>query len=212
MNHSKIGTLEAIMLVVCVIIIHTVLSLPKTLLDLTKSATILNLIYVTFIVLLFIYIVCKLFKYFPGMDLLDISEVLGGKVLKNTIGSIFFIYFVVSSSFLLRNFAECLKIVDYPSTNIIFILSFIMLGVSVVNNLHFNASLKTNLIIIPFVLFSIIFLFFANIEHFTPQNIFPILGKGTFHTFVIGLRQYFSIWWNCIFIFSSTFVKRASKI
>ena len=36
MNHSKIGTLEAIMLIVCVIIIHTVLSLPKTLIDLTK--------------------------------------------------------------------------------------------------------------------------------------------------------------------------------
>ena len=209
MNHSKIGTLEAIMLVVCVIIIHTVLSLPKTLLDLTKSATILNIIYVTFIVLLFIYIVCRLFKHFPGMDLLDISEVVGGKVLKNTIGSIFFIYFVVSSSFLLRNFAECLKIVDYPSTNIIFIIFFIMLGVSVVNNLHFNASLKTNLIIIPFVLFSIVFLFFANIKNFTPQNIFPILGEGIFQTFVIGLRQYLCIWWNCILIFSSTFVKRA---
>ena len=63
-----------------------------------------------------------------------------------------------------------------------------MLGVSAVNNLHFNASLKTNLIIIPFVLFSIVFLFFANIKHFTPQNIFPILGEGAFQTFVIGLR------------------------
>ena len=60
MNHTKIGTLEAIMLIVCVIIIHTVLSLPKTLLDLTKSATILNIIYVTIIVLIFIYIESKL--------------------------------------------------------------------------------------------------------------------------------------------------------
>ena len=188
MNHSKIGTLEAIMLIVCVIIIHTVLSLPKTLLDLTKSATILNIIYVTGIVLIFIYVICKLFKHFPGMDLLDVSEILGGKFLKNTIGTIFFLYFVVSSSILLRNFCECLKIVDYPSTNIIFIIFLIMIGVSSVNNLQFNASLKSNLIIIPFVLFSIIFLFFANLENFTPQRIFPILGEGAFQTFITGLR------------------------
>ena len=208
MNHSKIGTLEAIMLIVCVIIIHTVLSLPKTLLDLTKSATILNIIYVTGIVLIFIYVICKLFKHFPGMDLLDVSEILGGKFLKNTIGTIFFLYFVVSSSILLRNFCECLKIVDYPSTNIIFIIFLIMIGVSSVNNLQFNASLKSNLIIIPFVLFSIIFLFFANLENFTPQRIFPILGEGAFQTFALGLRQYFCIWWHCIFILSSTFIKR----
>ena len=188
MNHSKIGTLEAIMLIISVIIIHTILSLPKTLLDSTKSATLLNIVYVTIIVLIFIYIICKLFKHFPGMDLLDISEVLGGKFLKDTIGTIFFLYFVVSSSILLRNFCECLKIIDYPSTNIIFIIFLIMIGVSVTNNLQFNASLKTNLIIIPFVLFSIIFLFFANFRHFTVQRIFPILGEGIFNTFVLGLR------------------------
>lgn len=188
MNHTKIGTLEAIMLIISVIIVHTILSLPKTLLDLTKSSTILNIVYVTIIVLIFIYVVCKLLKNFPGMDLLDISEVLGGKILKNTIGTIFFIYFVVSSSILLRNFCECLKIVNYPSTNIIFIIFFMMIAISIINNLQFNASLKTNLIITPFVLFSIIFLFLANLRNFTPQRIFPILGDGIINTFITGLR------------------------
>lgn len=188
MNHSKIGTLEAVMLIISVIIIHTVLSLPKSLLDLTKSATILNIVYVTIIILIFIYIVCKLLKHFPGMDLLDISEVLGGRLLKNIIGTIFFIYFIVSSSILLRNFCECLKTINYPSTNIIFIIFLMMIGISTINNLQFNASLKTNLIITPAVLFSIIFLFLANLRHFTPERIFPILGDGIFNTFITGLR------------------------
>lgn len=208
MNHTKIGTLEAIMLIVSVIIIHTILSLPKTILDLTKSASILNIIYVTIIVLIFIYIVCKILKHFSGMDLLDISEILGGSLLKNIIGSIFFIYFVISSSILLRNFCECLKIINYPDTNIIFILFFMMIGISLVNNLQFNASLKTNLIIIPFVLFSIIFLFLTNLKNFTPQRIFPILGDGFFNTFITGLRKYFCIWRNCIFIFFTSSIKR----
>lgn len=34
---------------------------------------------------------------------------------------------------------------------------------------------------------SILFLFFANFSHFSPQRIFPILGNGFFSTFVTGL-------------------------
>jgi len=189
MNHSKIGTLEAIFLIITVIIIHTILSLPKTLLDNTKSATILNIIYITILVLIFIYIICRLLKKFPGMDLLDISEVLGGKFFKNIIGCIFIIYFVVTSSILLRNFCECLKIINYPFTNIFFIILFVVIAISTVNRLQFNAGFKTNLIIIPFVLFSILFLFFANLRYFTPQRIFPIFGEGVIQTFAVGLQN-----------------------
>lgn len=187
MNQTKIGTLEAIMIIVSVVIIHTILSLPETIIDTTKSAAILNVIYVSIIVFLFIYIICMLFKKFSGMDLLDISEVLGGKILKNIIGSIFIIYFIISSSLLLRNYAECLCIIDYPYTNIIFIIWFILLSASYVSSLNFNSNFRTNLILIPFVLFSIIFLFVANYNNFTLQRVFPVLGEGIYQTFITGL-------------------------
>ena len=59
MNHSKIGTFEAITLILSVIIAHTVLSLPKALLDSTNSATFINLIYVSILAIIFVVIVCK---------------------------------------------------------------------------------------------------------------------------------------------------------
>jgi len=187
MRRSKLGTVEAIMLILSVVITHTVLSLPKTLIDITKSATILNIIYVTAIVLAFVFLICRLFKRFPGMDLIDVSEILGGKVFKRIVGGIFIAYFIVSSSILLRNFCESLKIIDYPSTNIIFIILFMLIAISIVNQLEFNSNFKTNLIITPIVLFSILFLFLANFKHFTPQRIFPLLGDGPFQTFITGL-------------------------
>ena len=49
MSKSKIGTMEAIMLVLTVTVIHTILSLPHNILSSQKSASILNLIYVSFI-------------------------------------------------------------------------------------------------------------------------------------------------------------------
>ena len=48
---------------------------------------------------------------------------------------------------------------------------------------------KTNLIIIPLTLVSIVALFVFNLENFVPQRMFPILGNGFFSTFVLGLTN-----------------------
>lgn len=211
MNHSKIGTVEAIMLVLCIVIIHTVLSLPRVLLNSTKSAAILNIVYVTIIALLFVYLVYRLFKKFPGMDILDISEVLGGKVFKKILGGIFIVYFIVSSSIFLRNFCECLRIVYYPATNLIFVVLFFIIAVSATNHLEFNATLKANLLIIPIVLASIIFLFCANLRNFTPQRIFPLFGDGVFSTFITGIGNLFSFSGIVFLYFLPPLLKEPSK-
>lgn len=187
MTKSKIGTVEAIMLVLTIIVTHTISSLPREILVSSKSATIINLIFVSTLAILFSYLVVRLMKNFAGSDIIDISEYLGGKVFKNIVGILFILYFLVSSSILLRNFCESLKIIYYPMTNIVFIIALFILAICTANRLDFNASLKTNLLIIPLVLASIVFLFFANMNKFVPQRIFPIFGDGLFNTFVLGL-------------------------
>lgn len=187
MTKSKIGTKEAIMVVLIIIITHTISSLPRDILVVTKSATIINLIFVSMLAILFAYLVVKLMKNFAGSDIVDISEYLGGKVFKNIIGIIFILYFLITSSLLLRNFCESLKIIYYPMTNILFIITFFVIAVCIANRLDFNASLKTNLLIVPLVLASIVFLFFANMNKFVPQRAFPIFGDGLFQTFILGL-------------------------
>ena len=189
MTKSKIGTMEAIMLVLTIIITHTISSLPREILVSTKSAAIINLIFVSILAILFSYLIVRLMKNFGGCDIIDISEYLGGKVFKNIVGIIFILYFLVSSSLLLRNFCESIKIIYYPMTNIIFIIALFILAVCVANRLDFNASLKTNLLIVPLVLASIVFLFFANMNKFVPERAFPIFGDGLFNTFILGLSN-----------------------
>ncbi len=187
MTKSKIGTIEAIMLVLTIIVTQTISSLPREILVSSKSATIINLIFVSTLAILFSYLMVKLMKNFAGSDIIDISEYLGGKVFKNIVGIIFILYFLVSSSILLRNFCESLKIIYYPMTNIVFIIVLFIIAVCTANRLDFNASLKTNLLIVPLVLVSIVFLFFANMNKFVPQRIFPIFGDGLYNTFILGL-------------------------
>lgn len=212
MLKSKIGTLEAIMLILSIIVIHTILSLPRNILVSTKSASIINLIYVGIIVILISYLIFRLLKNFPSLDLIDISEVLGGKVFKNIIGSIFIAYFIISSSIVLRNFCECLKIVYYPMTYILFILLTFIIAVCIANRLDFSATLKTNLIIIPIVLFSVVFLFVANMKNFSPQRIFPIFGDGIFDTFVTGLGNISSFGGIAFLYFLPPYLKEPQKL
>ena len=192
MNNTKIGTVEAILIILLAMVTHTVLSMPKTLIENTKNSILLNLIYVTIIVLLFVYVLYRLFKNFPGMDILDISEILGGKLLKTLIGIVFISYFLVSYSIFLRNFCECLKIVYYPSTDMIYVIIFFVFAVCLVNNLEFNASIRTTVFMMPAVILSIFFLFFSSLRNFEPQNIFPILGDGIVNTFVAGIGNIFA--------------------
>ena len=187
MLKSKIGTVEAIMLILIIVVTHTISSLPRELLASTKSATIINLIYVSIIAVFLAYLIFTLFKKFPGLDIIDISEFVGGKIFRNIVGVIFILYFLISSSILLRNFCESLKIIYYPMTDITFIILLFIIALCTANRLDFSATLKTNLLILPLVLASIIFLFFSNMNKFVPQRIFPILGDGVFDTFVFGL-------------------------
>lgn len=74
-------------------------------------------------------------------------------------------------------------------TDIFFILAFFIITICFANRLNFNATSKTNLVVLPIVLFAIVFLFATNMKQFEPQRIFPILGDGIFNTFILGLTN-----------------------
>ena len=211
MLKSKIGTVEAIMLILTIVVTHTISTLPRELLVSTKSATLINLIYVSIIAVLLAYLVFRLLKNFPGLDIIDISEIVAGKVFRNIIGIIFILYFLISSSILLRNFCESLKIIYFPMTDITFIILLFIIALCTANRLDFSATLKTNLLILPIVLASIIFLFFANMNKFVPQRIFPLLGDGIFNTFVLGLGNLASFGGITYLYFLPPFLKEPEK-
>ena len=82
MNDSKIGIKEAVSLILTIAIAHVILSTPRILLASMKSAVLLNLIYISILLVFIILLIINLFKKFPGFDILDISEYLGGKSFK----------------------------------------------------------------------------------------------------------------------------------
>ena len=187
MSNSRISVPEAVSIVLIVLVAHTLVSLPKSLLNVTGSTTLINLLYVGIIMFFLVLLIVKLFKSFAGQDIIDISNFLGGPVFQKIVGMIFILYFIFSSSILLRNFCECLKTVYYPMTSLFFILLTFIIALCISNSFNFSVTAKINLIILPIIFVSILFIFFANNQNLSFENMTPILGNGLFDTFVTGL-------------------------
>lgn len=189
---DKIGSLEAIALLLIIVLNHVILSLPKNIIATTGSSSLLNIIFVSILVLFFVMFITKIFNKFPGYDLLDISKFLGGKPLKYITGVLFILYFISFSSITLRNFSENLKIVyfqNYPITLILFLFILAIVGC---NYLGIKSIVRGNFIVLPVLLLSIFFIFFATIEHFNYQDLFPVLGDGFYSTFISGMSNIYA--------------------
>lgn len=97
-------------------------------------------------------------------------------------------------------------------TNVLFIIAMFVIALCTANRLDFNASLKTNLLVLPLVLASMVFLFFANMNKFSAERIFPIFGDGLFDTFVLGLGNIASFGGIAFLYFLPPFMKEPEKL
>lgn len=208
MKCSKIGTFEGIAFIVVIILNHIVLNIPKSLIDKCGPSTPLNLIYITILVFIFLYIMLKLWKPFGNSDILDISEFLGGKWLKIILGFFFITYFLITSSTLLRNFSEILKLVYFEKLPICLIILFFIIAYTIANRFGFNSIIKCNFIIVPIVLINLLIAFFCIFSRFEINRIFPILGYGINETFFSGMSNIFAFTGLGYLYFLKPFLKK----
>ena len=152
----------------------------------------INIAFVSILAFVLCIVIYKLLNFFPGMDMIDISRLLGGKVLQHIacFGAMAYIIFI--SSVLLRIFANCLKIVYYPMTDLIFIIAVFVMSIPLACSLKRNSVFKANLVVVPVVVLSVLFLFVANSKYFDLNNIYPILGNGVNATFGVGASNLFA--------------------
>lgn len=194
MKEQKMSNIEAFVLILIIIISHLVLNLPQTIINTSGSGSLLNIIYISLIVILLCLLINKLFKPFPNADLLDVSEFLGGKILKNIFGIVLISYLIFTASVLLRNVTENLKIVYYFKNSSAFVIIFLVVTPIIANFFGQRSIVKLNLIITPLVIIIFIVAFLGVSPLFVWQRIFPILGYGINNTFgALGISNVFAL-------------------
>lgn len=200
MESEKIGFAEALCVLLIINLSHLVLTLPKTILKTQGSSSILNIIYVTLLGVLAIFILTALYKNFRGKDILDISEFLFGRTFKVIIGFIFITYFLFVASLLLRNTSENLKTMYLQNTPIPYIVFFLVLAVGFISKFSLKNIIKCNLVIVPLIIVSLSGIFIFSSGSFTFERVFPILGYGAKNTFINGMSNIF-IFGNMVLLF-----------
>lgn len=101
-------------------------------------------------------------------------------------------YFIFTSAILLNQFSNTLQIIYYPMTNILFIIFLFIITILIACSFNFSSVVRTNLLILPIVIISMIFLFVANTKNFSIQRAYPILGNGIDSTFITGFGNLFA--------------------
>lgn len=196
MKSEHIGFGEALSILIIVTLSHLILTLPKTIIENQGTASIINIIYVTILALIFMFIITKLYKNFNGQDILDISGFLFGNFFKFIIGIAFIVYFLFVASLLIRNTSENLKTMYFKNTPIPYLTFFILISASFINRLGSKTVIKSNLIIVSLISIVLSILFLLSTNTFKPERIYPIFGYGIKNTFIDGSSNIYII--GCI--------------
>lgn len=192
MEIKQISNFQAIALILIIVTNHLILGTPRTLIAETGTGTILNMIYVFILALLLVFIITKLFSNFNGKDIIDISEFLGGKVLKVIVGIVFIIYFLVILSTTVRVIVQDLEIIYFQNISVYVLTLVILANIVFVYKYGSSAVVKCNSIIAPIVGIAILIIAFSNVQDFSLDRLFPILGFGAKETFITGASNIFA--------------------
>lgn len=192
MNTDKIGYVEAVSLVIIVMLSHIILDLPNKVLTSTLSSAPMNVLYITIIVLIFFLVLNKLFAPFHNKDIIDVAEYVGGKLFKNIISIIYTLHLIFISGILILSFADTLKTIYLQNMPTPLICLLFILIAMLANQFGFKSVSRTNAILMPFILITIVIIFVSLFTDFVPQRIFPLLGYGVNETFISGASNIFA--------------------
>lgn len=192
MQNEKIGFGEALCILLIVTLSHLILTLPKSIIESQGSSSILNVVYISVIAFIIVFILTKLYEHFKGQDILDISNYLFGKPLKFILGIVFIVYYMFVASLLIRNTSENIKTMYFQNTPIPYITLILLLAAGLINKMGPKTVIKCNLIIVPCIVIILILLFLISSNNFVIERIFPALGYGAKNLFLNGLGNLYA--------------------
>ena len=212
MNNTRIGNKEAIALLVTITFNLIILNVTKSIINLTSSASLLNILYISIIVICYTCLICYFLKKFPTFDIIDISDYLGGNILKWIIGIAYIIYFVFWSGILLHLFSSFLQIIYFPMSKPFYIILIFLISAVLSCSMKHNAIYRSIFIFFPFLIVSTLILFLADIPYYEVEKIYPIFGNGLFTTFISGLANIFAFQTLAYIYFMPPILKKPEDI
>ncbi|MEN6313011.1 MAG: endospore germination permease [Clostridiaceae bacterium] len=185
-NKVSFGRWEAVTLLINLISTKLFLYFARMTVEDAGTAGWIMTIYICLVTAIVYMALISLFKKFDGKDILDIAEYTGGKPLKIFTGLLITSVLFYSTTAVLREFSEDMKVVSLPSSPLSYIIIFFIIGVVAGSYLGIEAILRYHAIIVPIIATGYIFILLGAIPQMDLTNILPILGNGLNSIFMKG--------------------------
>lgn len=211
MRKNKLSHFEAVCFILICMINEIILNVSQNYVISVGTGAIINLVLVSTISFVFCFIISKLFKNFSNSNLIDVSEFLGGKILKFIIGLIFIMFFIMLTCFSISNFSYLIKTIYFQKSPILFISFFFIVAMLISNLIGFDSLKKVACLIIPFCIISMILVFVTSLKNYTPYRLTPILGYSAKNTFVYGLTNLYGFSIIIYYYFLMPFLRNKQK-
>ncbi len=206
-SNNSLGKIESISIIIMVMINKLILNIPYYIVNLTGNGSIVNIIYIGIIDFIFLLVMLRLFRNFENSDILDLSEYIGGKTLKAIIAAVSVLLFLLVAFITLLDFSNVLHQIYFSQFQIIYILSFFIIGVAIANLVGLKSISRVTTFIIPFAIISILVTFIAVFKDLTIISITPIFGENYKNTFVLGLSNSFAMYIMVYYYFLKPLLK-----
>ena len=198
---NKLTIFEAISIIAIISISQIILDYPEYLINITGTGTIVNLVFLLIFSVLFCIIISNIFKSFANQDIIDISEIIGGKILKFAVSLIFIIFLFLAVISASSNFIYLIKNIYFRNNNFLFAFSIFIISIFIACYKGFYSTKKISTFFFGILVASIFCLTLGDNGNYNSNNLLPIFGYNYKTTFQTGLSNIFIFNFMLIYFF-----------
>jgi spore germination protein (amino acid permease) len=172
------GSWEAITVLVNSIFVQVFLSFPRDMAAYGGSAGWMVSLVITVVVLIYFSISSALYENIGSLDLLDISERVGGRVLKIIVGFLITAFLFFELTAFLGGFSQVLKMISLDKSPLGFVEILFLIGIIACAYFGIEAVVRINAFLLPVVIAGFLLITAGVIPQMDINNIFPVMGEG----------------------------------
>ncbi|MBO5142211.1 MAG: GerAB/ArcD/ProY family transporter [Clostridia bacterium] len=189
MDNTKINTWELVSLTSVITFTPLLVTLPRSAAEAFGTGALLHAIYIGIVVTIYFLAIFKLYKNIENKDIFDLSQIVGGNLLKILTGIVLIAYLLTTSFITINEFSEDVKNVLFPDNSVQSVSIIFILGVAIAAYFGIKGALRISSVLFPVLIIGLIAIFFSLLEDIDLLNLFPLIGTGRKEIFLNGLNH-----------------------
>lgn len=187
---GNLSSFEVVSAIGCMAIVPLILTIPTFVCEYFGTSTLLQVVYMSIVMIIYLWGYLKLYSKFKDKDIIDIAEFAGGTPLKYFMMLILILYFLAISIFTLSEFNENIRNILFADAPPAYISLLFMIAVFLGALFGIKGLFHASAIVAPIIVIGFLAMFFGLADNIDFLNFTPIFGNGIKKLFLSGATRF----------------------